>query len=357
MKIYDFKKSSISNTLDCKSTYHLFIIAFSITMVGLFIEIGNTIPMHLIQAQISANPEQQNPQDNNVGQQNQQNVAPEQQNPQDNSFIVSGPLNSFIRTPVSDWVVNGNWSLKVQNGKLISFDGQMRWDPTNLTKNTTISHTHSFSNFIEQPTNPPISLNPLHIMDIKGTMDVGANLKKDNWKDVPAEIKTAGQTITITLDDLKTGHHFNNYPIFGKINTISKINTIKNINNATKQINVKIGFNENPIARGKIQTFTLVASDLSSNNTISGLNINSTILPPSEIKKINAINLTNSIFTDKSIKKIQSFSGTTDSNGQFSYSWKLNKKFKPGTITVVTQISGLGYQPITKATTFIETKR
>ena len=220
MKIYDFKKSSISNTLDCKSTYHLFIIAFSITMVGLFIEIGNTIPMHLIQAQISANPEQQNPQDNNVGQQNQQNVAPEQQNPQDNSFIVSGPLNSFIRTPVSDWVVNGNWSLKVQNGKLISFDGQMRWDPTNLTKNTTISHTHSFSNFIEQPTNPPLSLNPLHIMDIKGTMDVGANLKKDNWKDVPAEIKTAGQTITITLDDLKTGHHFNNYPIFGKISGI-----------------------------------------------------------------------------------------------------------------------------------------
>ena len=198
-----FSKSSISNTFDCKSAYHLFIIAFSITMVGLFIEIGNTIPMHLIQAQIG----------NGSG--NTQISSSE-----NNNFSMSGPLNSFIRTPVSDWVVNGNWSLKVQNGKLISFDGQMRWDPTNLTKNTTISHTHSFSNFIEQPTNPPLSLNPLHIMDIKGTMDVGANLKKDNWKDVPAEIKTAGQTITITLDDLKTGHHFNNYPIFGKISGI-----------------------------------------------------------------------------------------------------------------------------------------
>ena len=198
-----FSKSSISNTFDCKSAYHLFIIAFSITMVGIFIEIGNTIPMHLIQAQIG----------NGSG--NTQISSSE-----NNNFSMSGPLNSFIRTPVSDWVVNGNWSLKVQNGKLISFDGQMRWDPTNLTKNTTISHTHSFSNFIEQPTNPPLSLNPLHIMDIKGTMDVGANLKKDNWKDVPAEIKTAGQTITITLDDLKTGHHFNNYPIFGKISGI-----------------------------------------------------------------------------------------------------------------------------------------
>jgi hypothetical protein len=198
-----FNKSSISNTFDCKSAYQLFIIAFSITMVGLFIEIGNTIPMHLIQAQIA----------NGSG--NTQIGSSE-----NNNFSMSGSLNSFIRTPISDWVVNGNWSLKVQNGKLISFDGQMRWDPTNLTKNTTISHTHSFSNFIEQPTNPPISLNPLHIMDIKGTMDVGANLKKNNWKDVPAEIKTAGQTITITLDDLKTGHHFNNYPIFGKISGI-----------------------------------------------------------------------------------------------------------------------------------------
>jgi hypothetical protein len=198
-----FSKSSISNTFDYKNTYHLFIIAFSITMVGLFIEIGNTIPMHLIQAQIGN------------GSRNTQISSPE-----NNNFSMSGPLNSFIRTPISDWVVNGNWSLKVQNGKLISFDAQMRWDPTNLTKNTTISHTHSFSNFIEQPTNPPISLNPLHIMDIKGTMDVGANLKKDNWKDVPAEIKTAGQTITITLDDSKTGHHFNNYPIFGKISGI-----------------------------------------------------------------------------------------------------------------------------------------
>ena len=74
-----FSKSSISNTFDCKNTYHLFIIAFSITMVGLFIEIGNTIPMHLIQAQIGN------------GSRNTQISSPE-----NNNFSMSGPLNQLI---------------------------------------------------------------------------------------------------------------------------------------------------------------------------------------------------------------------------------------------------------------------
>jgi hypothetical protein len=338
MKICNYNKISILNTFNCKSAHYLFIIAFSITMVGLSSEIVNTFPIHMIQAQTG----------NGSG--NTQINGPEKSN-----FVMSGPLSSFIKTPISDWVVNGNWSLKVQNGKLISFDAQMRWDPTNLTKNTTISHGHTFSNFKVQSTNTSIALGPKNMMDIQGFMDVGAGAKKDNWKDVPSEIKTAGQTITITLDDLKTGHHFNQYPIFGKIVTTKQSN-IQSVNNTPKQINAKFDFNKNPITRGETQTFNLVAFD-SSNNKVAGIHINSVILPSSEIKKINAINLTNSIFTDTSIKKIHSFNGTTDSNGQFSYSWQLDKKFKPGTITIVTQISAPGYQPLTKATTFIENKK
>ena len=53
-------------------------------------------------------------------------------------------------------------------------------------------------------------------------MDIGAN-NKIEWINVPAEIKTAGNTITVSiLDDSKTGNHFNNYPIFGKIAHIEK---------------------------------------------------------------------------------------------------------------------------------------
>ena len=95
----------------------------------------------------------------------------------------------------------------------------MQWDPTNLTKT---SHTHSFSNFRELPNSQSISLDTERKMDIKGIVDIGAN-NIIQWINVPAEIKTAGNTITVSiLDDSKTGNHFNNYPIFGKISYMEK---------------------------------------------------------------------------------------------------------------------------------------
>lgn len=136
-----------------------------------------------------------------------------------NNFIISGPLSSFISTPSGNWVVNGSWALKVQNGNLSFFRGFMQWDPTNITK---LSHTHSFVNFRADPNTPTISLGPERIIDVKGIMDIGAN-NKIEWTNVPAEIKTSGNTITISiLDDSKTGNHFNNYPVFGKISNIEK---------------------------------------------------------------------------------------------------------------------------------------
>jgi hypothetical protein len=142
-------------------------------------------------------------------------------NPSINNFVLSGPLSSFLSTPTTgNWVVNGSWILKVQNGNLISFNGDMQWDPTNATKKT---HTHNFVNFRPDSNNQNnINLGPNRTLDIKGIMDIGAN-NKIQWIDVPAEIKTIGNTITISiLDDSKTGNHFNNYPIFGKISTIEK---------------------------------------------------------------------------------------------------------------------------------------
>lgn len=53
-------------------------------------------------------------------------------------------------------------------------------------------------------------------------MDIGAGQDKTYWKNVPAEIKTAGNTITIILDDSRTEHYFDNYPVFGIINTSIK---------------------------------------------------------------------------------------------------------------------------------------
>jgi hypothetical protein len=158
---------------------------------------------------------------NNIATQSSNNNNPniQENNPIGNNFLISGPLSSFLSTPTGNWVVNGSWILKVQNGNVSFFSGNMQWDPTNLTK---IQHTHNFANFRALPDTQSISLGPNRVIDIKGVMDIGAN-NKIEWVNVPSEIKTAGNTITVlVLDDAKTGNHFNNYPIFGKISHLEK---------------------------------------------------------------------------------------------------------------------------------------
>ena len=186
---------------------YYFIIAVSLLSFIVFIS-ENTSLVQIIEAQ-SSNTQIQN---NNV---NTQGSIPAE----DNNFLISGPLSSFLSTPTGNWVVNGSWALGVQNGNVSFFSGNMQWDPTNLTK---LSHTHNFANFRALPDTQSISLGPNRVIDIKGVMDIGAN-NKIEWVNVPAEIKTTGNTITVSiLDDAKTGNHFNNYPIFGKISHLEK---------------------------------------------------------------------------------------------------------------------------------------
>ena len=137
-------------------------------------------------------------------------------------------MSSFISTPASDFVVSGNWTLRVEGGNLSGFNANMTWFPTNVTAPNIQAHGHSFSNFIADPTNEKIVLlgpdntfSPTQISTINGVMDVGANQNQTKWPSVPANIKLGGKTITISLDDSKTDGHFNNYPVFGQIyNTV-----------------------------------------------------------------------------------------------------------------------------------------
>lgn len=135
------------------------------------------------------------------------------------SFQMGGPLSSFVSTPSSNWVVGGNWSLTVENGNLSDFSTNMTWYPTIIHSPNIKQHTHSFSNFKTDINTSNIKLGANNALKISGVMDIGAGQDKTYWKNVPAEIKTAGNTITIILDDSRTGHHFDNYPVFGIINT------------------------------------------------------------------------------------------------------------------------------------------
>ena len=132
--------------------------------------------------------------------------------------------SSFISTPASDFVVSGNWTLRVEGGNLSGFNANMTWFPTNVTAPNIQAHGHSFSNFIADPTNekivllgPDNTLGAKQTYSINGVMDVGANQNQTKWPSVPANIKLGGKTITISLDDSKTDGHFNNYPVFGQI--------------------------------------------------------------------------------------------------------------------------------------------
>src|SRR6476469_3239235 len=56
---------------------------------------------------------------------NNNNLNIQENNPIGNNFLISGPLSSFLSTPTGNWVVNGSWIIKVQNGNVSFFSGDM----------------------------------------------------------------------------------------------------------------------------------------------------------------------------------------------------------------------------------------
>jgi hypothetical protein len=201
-----------------KGTPGFITIVSLITLVG--ITIGNILPVDYIKAQ-PIDPTQPNSGNGNAQANNFQN----------SDFVMQGTMSSYIGTNASDFVVSGNWTLKTEGGNLSDFNAEMIWSPTNVTAPNIRSHGHSFSNFIPDSTNEKIALmgvdntlGPKQTVSINGVMDVGAGDEKTKWPGVPAKIKLAGNTITISLDDSKTGGHFNNYPVFGEIQNTKPCN-------------------------------------------------------------------------------------------------------------------------------------
>jgi phosphatidate phosphatase APP1 len=72
----------------------------------------------------------------------------------------------------------------------------------------------------------------------------------------------------------------------------------------------------NPIDRGNRQTVTAEVFDPQSKQGISGVNIKGTV-------------------TYASLLPIYEFNGKTDGNGNFSYSWTIDRDAEPGTFIVV----------------------
>jgi hypothetical protein len=130
--------------------------------------------------------------------------------PQDKAVSLSnltGGLDSAAKS-----LIDGNWTLNVNNGKVQEFNANL----SSINADASNYHTHILGNFTSD-VNPQVAIDPNSIIKIKGKIDVGLN-GETVWKQVNSDISLfKNKTITITLDDKDTEDHFAQQHIYGKI--------------------------------------------------------------------------------------------------------------------------------------------
>ena len=92
----------------------------------------------------------------------------------------------------------------------------------------------------------------------------------------------------------------------------------------TKTMSVIFDILNNPVSRGSDQNITITVSDAASNESIAGATITGKLLYPGD-------------------NYVKDFSGTTDSNGQFAYHWKIGENGDAGELTIEAQVAASGY--------------
>jgi hypothetical protein len=144
---------------------------------------------------------------------------PQQHQQPTQGFMSKGTVNSLIKTATTDWIASGNWTLNLNYNRNNSyFKTEMTW----FNNNGKTSHTHEFQNF--RFTTPRANITAAaqlgNNLVLKGVMDVGTN-HRIVWKNVPTTIDINGEkTITISVADNATNHHFAGQPIFGLVTSL-----------------------------------------------------------------------------------------------------------------------------------------
>lgn len=133
------------------------------------------------------------------------------------SFDAHGTIDTItdITTSLSFHLV-GTWVLQVRNGEVTRFEANMDTFPSDTSLGK--FHTHQLLNF------SPKVVGRLDSDDnffTTGNINVGTN-NNVSWTNVPVVVTIRdGDTITITLDDTKAGHHFAGQPLTGAVQSIS----------------------------------------------------------------------------------------------------------------------------------------
>ena len=108
-----------------------------------------------------------------------------------------------------------------------------------------------------------------------------------------------------------------------------------NNNNIPKLLALSLDVTKDPIKRGSKETVITEVSDTTSKEKITGAKV---------VGKVTSMS------GGGAVK--ESFEGTTDNDGQTSYSWKIGENGKSTKYKVTVQASAAGYQDVTSSTSF-----
>jgi hypothetical protein len=136
------------------------------------------------------------------------------------SLILGIPANTktIDMTTVQKFILSGDWSMSVDQGKLTSFNANFYTGPVNGANN----HTHQLSNF-RVNNNSPIQLSSDNSLSISGILNVGT-AGNNAWNNVNTTVVISnGRTISISLDDDDTQSHFMDQQIYGIVKEIKNV--------------------------------------------------------------------------------------------------------------------------------------
>jgi hypothetical protein len=138
------------------------------------------------------------------------------------SLVLGMPPNTKTvdMTTVQKFILSGDWSMDVNQGKLTNFRGNFYTGPVN---GGTSNHTHQLSNFRVNNTTSvnPLQLSPDKSVSFSGILDVQTNGRKV-WDNVHTTVVISkGRTISISLDDKDDQSHFMGQEIYGIVKKIN----------------------------------------------------------------------------------------------------------------------------------------
>ena len=136
------------------------------------------------------------------------------------SLILGIPANTktIDMTTVQKFILSGDWTMSVDQGKLTNFNANFYTGPVNGANN----HTHRLSNF-RVNNNSPIQLSSDNSLSISGILNVGT-AGNNAWNNVNTTVVISnGRTISISLDDNDTQSHFMDQQIYGIVKEIKNL--------------------------------------------------------------------------------------------------------------------------------------